>query len=112
MARHRPATTLTPVASGSRAALAALLGGQVHVAGVHLYDGTGGEYNLTAVRDALKRQRAVMVNFARWELGLAVRRGNPLDLQNIADLGRRECVLSIANRVRARALCLTKRWRS
>ncbi len=88
MARHRPATTLTPVTSSSRAALAALLGGQVHVAGVHLYDRTGGEYNLAAVRDALKRQRAVMVNFARWELGLAVRRGNPLDVQNIADLAR------------------------
>ena len=30
----------------------------------------------------------MMVNFARWELGLGVRRGNPLDLRGIADLAR------------------------
>lgn len=88
MGRHRPATTLTPVTSSSRAALAALLGGRVHAAGVHLYDRTGGEYNLAAVRDALRRRRAVMVNFASWELGLGVRRGNPLELRSIGDLAR------------------------
>ena len=88
MGRHRPATALTPIARSSRAALAALLGGQVHAAGVHLCDRKGGEYNLAAVRDALKRRRAVMVNFARWELGLGVRRGNPLELRSIADLAR------------------------
>jgi putative molybdopterin biosynthesis protein len=88
MGRHRPATTLTPVTRSSRASLTALLGGQVHGAGVHLYDRKGGEYNLAAVRETLKRRRAVMVNFARWELGLGVRRGNPLDLRSIADLAR------------------------
>ena len=88
MGRHRPASTLTPITSSSRAALTALLGGQVHGAGVHLYDRKGGEYNLAAVRETLKRRRAVMVNFARWELGLGMRRGNPLDLRSIADLAR------------------------
>ena len=88
MGRHRPATTLTPVTRSSWASLTALLGGQVHGAGVHLYDRKGGEYNLAAVRETLKRRRAVMVNFARWELGLGVRRGNPLDLRSIADLAR------------------------
>ena len=88
MGRHRLATTLTPVTRSSRAALAALLRGHVHAAGVHLYDRTGGEYNLAAVRDALKRRRALMVNFARWELGLGVRPGNPLELRSIADLER------------------------
>jgi putative molybdopterin biosynthesis protein len=88
MARHRPATALTPVTRGSQAALAALLEGQVHAAGVHLCDRKGGEYNLAAVRETLKRRRGVMVNFARWELGLGVRRGNPLELRSIADLAR------------------------
>ncbi len=96
MGRHRPATTLTPVTTSSRAALAALLGGRVHAAGVHLYDRTGGEDNLAAVRDALRRRRAVMVNFARWELGLGVRRGNPLELRGIADLARAD--MRIVNR--------------
>jgi molybdopterin molybdotransferase/putative molybdopterin biosynthesis protein len=86
--RHRAATTLAPITRSSRAALAALLGGQVHAAGVHLCDRKGGEYNLAAVRDALRRRRAVMVNFARWELGLGVQRGNPLELRSIADLAR------------------------
>jgi molybdopterin molybdotransferase/putative molybdopterin biosynthesis protein len=88
MGRHRPATTLAPITHGSRAALAALLEGRVHAAGVHLGDRKGGEYNLAAVRETLKRRRAVMVNFARWELGLGVRRGNPLDLRSIGDLAR------------------------
>jgi putative molybdopterin biosynthesis protein len=88
MARHRPATALAPIIRGSQAALAALLQGQVHAAGVHLCDGKGGEYNLAAVRATLKRRRAVMVNFARWELGLGVRRGNPLELRSITDLAR------------------------
>jgi molybdate-binding protein/DNA-binding XRE family transcriptional regulator len=86
--RHRPATTLAPITHTSRAALAALLEGRVHAAGVHLGDRKGGEYNLVAVRETLKRRRAVMVNFARWELGLGVRRGNPLELRSIADLAR------------------------
>jgi molybdate-binding protein/DNA-binding XRE family transcriptional regulator len=88
MGRHRPATTLAPITRTSRAALAALLEGRVHAAGVHLCDRKGGEYNLVAVRETLKRRRAVMVNFARWELGLGVRRGNPLKLRSIADLAR------------------------
>jgi len=86
MARHRPATTLTPIGRSSRAALAALLAGRVHAAGVHLGDREGGDYNLAAVREALKRRQAIMVNFARWELGLGVRRGNPLGVRGIADL--------------------------
>ena len=88
MGRHRPATALAPIVRSSQAALAALIEGQVHVAGVHLCDRKGGEYNLAAVREKLKRRRATMINFARWELGLGVRRGNPLDLRSIGDLAR------------------------
>jgi putative molybdopterin biosynthesis protein len=88
MGRHRPATTVVPIARSSRAALAALLDGRTHAAGVHLCDSKGGEDNLAAVRDTLKRRSAVMVNFARWELGLGVRNGNPLGLRSVADLAR------------------------
>lgn len=88
LGRHRPMATLAPLALPSRAALGALLAGGVHAAGVHLGDRAGGEYNLAAVRQALGRRRALMVNFARWELGLGVRRGNPLAIRTIADLSR------------------------
>ena len=36
-------------------------------------DPKSGEYNLTAVNRALGKHRSVVVNFARWELGLADR---------------------------------------
>ncbi len=88
LGRHRPAAAVAPLARSSRAALAALLEGRVHAAGVHLCDRAGGEYNLAAVRQTLGRRRALMVNFARWELGLGVRRGNPTAIRAIADLAR------------------------
>jgi putative molybdopterin biosynthesis protein len=88
LGRHRPTMALAPLTRPSRAALSALLAGQVHAAGVHLCDRAGGEYNLAAVREALGRRRALMVNFARWELGLGVRHGNPLAIRAIADLAR------------------------
>jgi putative molybdopterin biosynthesis protein len=96
MGRHRAATALAPITRTSRAALTVLLEGGVHAAGVHLCDRKGGDYNLAAVRETLKRRRAVMVNFARWELGLGVRRGNPLELRSIGDLAR--LGVRIANR--------------
>lgn len=96
LGRHRPAGAVAPIARTSRAALAALLDARVHAAGVHLADRAGGEDNLGAVREALGRRRALMVNFARWELGLGVLRGNPLAIRAIADLARRG--VRLANR--------------
>jgi putative molybdopterin biosynthesis protein len=86
LGRKRPSINLVPLGCGSRGALAALMAGGVHAAGVHLCDRRGGEYNLTAVREAVGRRRAVMVNFASWEIGLGVRSGNPMGIESIADL--------------------------
>ena len=58
-----------PCSSGR--ALAALADGSVHVAGVHLRDPKSGDYNLAPVRSAIGRGRICVVNFARWEVGLA-----------------------------------------
>jgi molybdate-binding protein len=88
MTRHRAPAMLAPIAQGSGRALAALVAARVHAAGVHLCDSRGGEDNLDAVRRALGRRRASMINFARWELGLAVKPGNPLALRGIEDLAR------------------------
>ena len=70
--------------------------GGVHVAGVHLRDPKSGEYNLKPVRDAIGRRSLVMVNFARWELGLAVTACNPLGIRGFADLVRPQ--IRIVNR--------------
>ena len=88
MTRHRAPAMLAPIAQGSGRALSALIDARVHAAGVHLCDSHGGEDNLGAVRGAIGRRRALMVNFARWELGLAVKPGNPLGVRGVADFAR------------------------
>ncbi|MGA7873077.1 MAG: substrate-binding domain-containing protein, partial [Candidatus Binatus sp.] len=72
----------------SREALRALVDGRAHVAGVHLRDQKSGEYNLAPIRRALGHRRSMVVNFARWELGLATAPGNPLAIRGFADLER------------------------
>lgn len=96
MRRNRSTATVVPIPRSSSAALSALLGGNVHAAGVHLCDDQGGEDNLAAVRAIVGGRRALMVNFARWELGIGVRRNNPMSVGSIADFGRSD--VRIVNR--------------
>jgi len=96
MARHRFPVTAVALACSSGKALDALNDGRAHVAGVHLRDPKSGDFNSSAVRRGLKRRPAVLVNFARWELGFATATGNPLKISGIADLERSR--LRIANR--------------
>src|SRR6202011_2094082 len=86
LARRRSPVTAAAVRCSSSKALAMLASGTVHVAGVHLRDPRSGEYNLTSAHDAVGRRSFLVINFARWELGLAVSPGNPLKLHGFADL--------------------------
>ena len=88
LARRRSPVHAVALPCSSRAALRALVEGQAHVAGVHLRDQKSGEYNLAPIRRAVGNRRAMVVNFARWELGLATAPGNPLAIHGFADLGR------------------------
>ncbi|MGC2278083.1 MAG: substrate-binding domain-containing protein [Candidatus Binatus sp.] len=88
LARRRSPIHAIAIPCSSRAALRALVEGQAHVAGVHLRDQKSGEYNLAPIRRALGNSRSMVVNFARWELGLATAPGNPLAIHSFADLGR------------------------
>jgi putative molybdopterin biosynthesis protein len=94
--KHAPASVVA-IPCGSAEALAALAGGRAHIAGLHLRDPRSGGYNLAAARRALGRQ-AVMVSFARWEIGLATAPGNPHAIGAIADLAGRG--IRIVNRER------------
>jgi len=96
LARRRAPVIAVAQRCSSSAALAALLGGTAHVAGVHLRDRQSGEYNLNRVREAVGHRPTLLINFARWELGLAVAPGNPLKLSGFADLARPQ--LRIVNR--------------
>jgi putative molybdopterin biosynthesis protein len=73
-----------PCSSGR--ALAALADESVHAAGVHLRDPKSGDYNFAPVRRALGQRRICLINFARWEVGLATAEGNPQGIRDFPDL--------------------------
>ena len=73
----------------SEAAVSVLREGRAHVAGVHLVDERSGESNLPFLRRHLKGLDCLVVTFAAWEEGLIVPRGNPKNIREVADLGRR-----------------------
>ena len=71
---------------GSMAALRALERGEVHVAGLHLFDPATGESNLPFLKRTLKGTAYDVVTFAIWEEGFLVRSGNPKSIRDAADL--------------------------
>src|SRR5215469_885149 len=96
LARRRTPVTAVALRCSSSKALAMLAKSSVHVAGIHLRDPKSGEYNLKPVHDAIGRRPSVMINFARWELGLAVAAHNPLGIRDFSDLARPQ--IRIVNR--------------
>jgi len=71
---------------GSMAALHALERGEVHIAGLHLFDPVSGESNLPFLKRTLKNKTYDVVTFATWEEGFLVRPGNPKAIRTVADL--------------------------
>ncbi len=86
MRRRKDQTSLVGWTMGSMAALRALQQGEVHVAGLHLFDPATGESNLPFLRRALKSSNYEVVTFATWEEGLLVRAGNPKSIRAIEDV--------------------------
>ncbi len=84
--RQKDHTSVVGWTMGSMAALQALQRGEVHVAGLHLFDAATGESNLPFLRRALKGKGYEVVTFATWEEGLLVRAGNPKSIRSAADL--------------------------
>lgn len=94
--RHKDHTTVVGWTMGSMASLQALQRGDVHVAGVHLFDPVTGESNLPFLKRSLKGSGYEVVTFATWEEGLLVRRGNPKSIRTAADLT--EPLVTLINR--------------
>lgn len=84
--RQKDQTSVVGWTMGSMAALRALQQGEVHVAGLHLFDPSTGESNLPVIRRVLKGSRYEVVTFATWEEGFLVRPGNPKSIRSAADL--------------------------
>ncbi|WP_293910250.1 substrate-binding domain-containing protein [Deinococcus sp.] len=84
----------------SEQALAALLRGEAHAAGLHLYDPESGESNVPFVRSALAADPDAdtlhLYALWSWEQGLMTAPGNPLGIHALANLGR--AGLRLANR--------------
>jgi molybdate-binding protein/DNA-binding XRE family transcriptional regulator len=74
--------------ANSMTALRALSRGEVHIAGMHLYDPQTGEYNVPFVREAVEGKGAVLITLGFWEEGLLVQAGNPMGIKTVTDLVR------------------------
>lgn len=94
--RHKDRTTVVGWTMSSMAALQSLQRGEVHVAGMHLFDPVTGESNLPFLRRSLKGDGYEVVTFATWEEGFLVRPGNPLSIRTVADLA--EPMVMLVNR--------------
>ena len=88
LAVRHPEARLRWLPTASQPALDAVAAGDAHLAGTHLPDPIGSDYNVAPARRALASTGGLIVRFARWELGLAVARGNPLGIHGVADLAR------------------------
>ena len=86
--RWHPGLRVHWLHANSIEALALLARGQVHIAGVHLFDLRTGEDNAAFVRKALPGVPTSLVNLGSWEEGFLVAQGNPKRLQKVADLTR------------------------
>ncbi|ARV60568.1 XRE family transcriptional regulator [Nostocales cyanobacterium HT-58-2] len=72
--------------ANSMAALRSLDRGEVHIAGMHLYDPQTGEYNVPFAREALAGKSAVLITIGVWEEGLLVPPENPMGIKTVSDL--------------------------
>ncbi|MBM3775205.1 MAG: helix-turn-helix domain-containing protein [Acidobacteria bacterium] len=75
--------------ASSRHALEWLRDGRVHIAGCHLRDRATDEFNLPAVREFFPKGGVQVIEFAHWENGLVLGRGNPKGIAGVEDLARR-----------------------
>ncbi len=88
--------TLSSAHLGSMGGIAAIGGGQAHLAGVHLFDPETGDYNSPYIRRLLPGRDLCLVNLAYRMQGWIVPPGNPDKIESATDLALKK--LSFVNR--------------
>ncbi len=88
MMRRFPDMGLRSANVGSLKGLRALVRGYAHIAGLHLFDETTGEWNIPQVDRDNEGVALVLVNLFERQLGLIVHQGNPKNIQSFKDLTR------------------------
>lgn len=96
MVKEQSGVEIIPAAASSKLALNWLHDHQVHIAGSHLEDALTGEFNLPFLRREFPHDDLTVVTFAHWDEGLVIARGNPKQIQTMADLARKD--VSLINR--------------
>lgn len=94
--RWHPQLRVHHIFANSMTALRSLCRGEIHIAGMHLYDPETGEHNIPFVRKALAGRSAVLITLGVWEEGLLVPPGNPKGIKTVSDLV--ELGITIVNR--------------
>ena len=94
--RWHPQLRVHHIFANSMTALRSLCRGEIHIAGMHLYDPETGEHNIPFVREALAGRSAVLITLGIWEEGLLVPPGNPKEIKTVSDLV--ELGITIVNR--------------
>lgn len=83
-----PGIRLQLTYTGSLGGLIALAEGKADLAGCHLWDVESNSYNTPFVQRLLPGKEVIIVTLAHRRQGLIVPPGNPLNIQNLADLAR------------------------
>jgi molybdate-binding protein/DNA-binding XRE family transcriptional regulator len=87
--RWFPGLRVQWISANSTKSIHMLAAGEVHAAGVHLFNPGTGECNLPFVRHILGEKSAVLISLGVWEEGLLVQRGNPRAINHIEDISQR-----------------------
>lgn len=88
--------------ASSYRAVEGLSAGRAHIAGVHLHNTGDEESNVVLARRMMGDAAGRVIGFAKFEEGLMVAPGNPLDLREAVDLARED--VRIVNREKGAAL--------
>ena len=82
--------TLSSSHVGSMGGIMALKRGGCHLAGSHLLDTEDGTYNVSYIKKLLPDLGVTLVRLVERDQGLMIQRGNPKNIQGIADLARED----------------------
>jgi excisionase family DNA binding protein len=86
--RRHPSLLLTSAVMNSVSGISAVREHRAHVAGIHLLDKKSSEYNRPQVAAAFTGKRAFLVTLAHRQVGLMLPRGNPQNVEGLADVVR------------------------